>query len=420
MAKKTKRKLSKNRYSESYKDKDKGGSSKKGIYDFKKAGYDNVKFFKPKEKLNKIVIVPYEITSKLHPLVKSGRAEIGDLDYIMDVFVHRYMGPDNADILCPKKTYGKPCPLCDMGNALYNDGDKDAAKEFYASRRATYNVLAVEKGELSEELQVFDVSHFLFEKELIEEANDCSDGDDIIPFADLEDGSIIKFRMSIDKNGQYETPKYKSFDFLDREEELNEALVDEAVSFDKALVLLTPDEIMALYNGADDDDEEEDEKPKKSSKKKKIVEDDDEDDDEEEEEEKPKKPKRKPVSKKKVIEEDDEDEEDEDEEEEPPKKPKRKPVSKKKKVVEDDDDEEDEDDDEDEKPKKSSQKGKSKSKPSKSGKKKKVVDEDEDEDEDDEDNPCPYGHTFGDDCDKFKKDCNRCDAWDACMEASEE
>ena len=27
---------------------------------------------------------------------------------------------------------------------------------------------------------------------------------------------------------------------------------------------------------------------------------------------------------------------------------------------------------------------------------------------------CPYGHNFGDDCDMYPDDCDKCDCWDKC------
>lgn len=395
--KKTKktRKVGSSRYKNSYESKDKGGSSRQGIFDFKKIGADNITFFKPKEKMNKIIIVPYEVTSKNHPLVRSGDMEIGDLDYIMDIWVHRYVGASTADIVCPKKNYSKPCPLCDKVNELW-DEDEDTAKQLKASRRAYYNILEVNKGEVDDTIKIFDVSHFLFEKELIEEANDCSDGEDIVEFADLEDGKIIKFRHTIDDSGAYKTPKFKSFDFLEREEELDEGIVEEAISFDGALVVLSPEEILDLYNGEGDDDESEDdeeEKPTKSKKGKKSKkpiepeeEEEEEEDDEEEEEDEPvKKPAKKSKSKPKKKKDPEPEEDDEEEEEEIPQLD-----------LDDEDDEEEE-----EKPAKKS-KAKKEKKPAKSKKGK-----------------CPFGHKFGVDCDETN-DCDECDCWDDCMEASED
>lgn len=433
MAKKKTRKLSNDRYNQSYSSKDQGGVSRRGILDFKAGGYEGVKWFKPNEGINKIIIIPFEVKSDKHPLVKAGKLEVGDLDYVLDVYVHKYVGPTGADILCPKETYGKPCPLCDLQRTLYKNAkteeEKEEAKALKAKRRVLYNILPVVKGEIAEEMEVWDVSHFLFEKELIEEANDCSDGQGIIPFADIEAGSIIKFRTQVEKSKQFgETQKYKSFDFLEREEELDDAIIDEAISFDECLVLLTPDEIMALYTGGDDDDDDED-KPQKtsratSSRKKttKKVEEEDEDE-EEEEEEKPKRTSRISTrSRTKKAPEPDEEDEDEEEEEEEKKPSKTRAASRKsstrsKAKKEESNDEDEEEDEEEEKPVR-----KSIRKPVSRKKKQEPDPEDEDEDEEDEeptDGECPSGHVFGEDCDKFKKDCNRCPIWEECFEASE-
>jgi hypothetical protein len=293
MAKK-KRRLSKSRYQESYRSKDKGGSSRIGILDFKKLE-ESPQFFSPTSGINKINIIPFEVTSKKHPLVKSGVLEKGDLDYVLDIWIHRYVGPNNADILCPKKTYGKPCPICENVQKLYDEGDKKNASADKAQRRVLYNVQPIIRGE-AQSLHIWEISHFLFEKELIQEARECANGEDIIPFADLEEGSVIKFSARSKSMNGNEFYEFKSFDFLDREEELDEDLVEETVSFDDLLIIHSYEEIEKIYLlGDDEDDDDENEvepsKRKKSNKNSRVddeneTEDEIEIDEDEDEEEK--------------------------------------------------------------------------------------------------------------------------------------
>ncbi|WP_405291889.1 hypothetical protein [Methanobrevibacter sp.] len=409
------------RYANSYASRDSGSGSKGGVINYRK--YDGeIKFFSPAEGKHRINIIPYVIKTKNHPLVKSGEAEIGEKDYVLDYYSHRGVGPAEKTVLCLKNTYGKPCPICEQAAALRKAGKEKEASALKPSRRVVYNIEDLKEPGV---LKVFEASHYLFEKELIEEARDDDEGG-FIDFADEEEGKEIKFRASkVTKNGM-EFTEFKSFGFEDRDEELDEKLLDSAISFDELLEVPTYEEAEKILYGDDDDsededeenDDEEDEKPTKKSSKK-VVEDDEDDEDEPS-----------PKSKNKNREEDEDDEED-GEEFEVPKK------SSKKKSDEDDDDSEE--DEEDEPPAK------------KSSKKSKKIEDDEDEDEEDEPAPkskkskseedddeedekpakksskkncdgdcseCPFGHKFGTDCDDFDE-CDDCELWNKCVKASD-
>ena len=203
------RQLSKSLYNSAYEEKDKGGSSRKGVIDWKKVGKAN--FLELEDGKNMFDIIPYEIKSKLHPLVRSGKSKVGDLDFMLDVWVHRYMGVNNdTDVLCPKKNYGRSCPICDEQSKLYNDGKEKEAKAFKASRRVYMNVRPIVSGKVGD-LAVFEASHYLFMKELLEEAHDCSNGEDIVPFADIENGKTIKFRTEEEAFGKNKVTHFRSF-----------------------------------------------------------------------------------------------------------------------------------------------------------------------------------------------------------------
>lgn len=393
------------RYSSSYGSRDGGSSSKGGVINYR--NYDGeVTFFSPTEGKHRINIIPYTIKSKNHPLVKRGEAEIGEQDYIMDFYVHRGVGPAEKSVLCLKNTYGKPCPICEYAASLRKKGKEEEAKALKPSRRAAYNIEDLKE---PGKIKVFETSHYLFEKELIEEARDDDEGG-FIDFADPEEGMEIKFRASKTTKGNMEFTEFKSFAFEDRDEPISEELLDAAISFDELLTVPTYEEVEKILYGDDeeedsDEDEEEDEKPSKKSKSHDEDDEDEEDEDEDEEDEKPKKsskPKFIPAKKSKPEPEDDDDEEesddeDSDEEDEEEKKPAKKPSKKSKSDSDDEDsDDEDEDDEPEEKPAKKSSKKDCKG-----------------------DCPeCPFKHKFGKDCDEYDE-CDDCDIWDKCVKASE-
>ena len=405
------------RYESSYANRDGGGSSKGGAVNYRK--YDGeVTFFSPSEGKHRINIIPYVIKSKNHPLVKSGEAEIGEKDYVLDFYTHRSVGPSEKTVLCLKNTFGKPCPICEHAASLRKAGKEKEANALKPSRRVVYNIEDLKE---PGKLKVFETSHFLFEKELIEEARDDDEGG-FVDFADEDEGMEIKFRATKVKKGDMEFMEYKSFAFEDRDEKLDEKLLDSAISFDELLEVPSYEEVEKTLYG-DDDEEDEDEKPKKKSKPKYDDEDDDDEESGEDEDDEEDEPKKSSKSKSKSDDEDEDEEDDDDEEDE-------KPKSKSKSKSKYDDDEDDENDDE--------------PAPKKAAKKSKVEDEDDeddddekpksksksksDDDEDEEDKPkkncgkdcpgCPHGHKFGKDCDEFS-DCDDCNVWDKCVKANE-
>lgn len=285
MIKGKKSKLAK-RYQASYQSKDSDNGGKVGVFDWKKIDTE-ISFFSPVEGRNRINIIPYEIKTKNHPLVKRGEFEVGDLDYVLDFFVHRNVGPSESSVVCLKNTFGKPCLICEQFALLRKQGKEQEANELKPSRRVIYNVQDLKE---PEKVKVFETSHFLFEKELIDESRDEEGG--FVDFADPTDGKEIKFRCQEVQKGSIKFKEFKSFSFEDRDEELDDDLLEQAISFDEVIRVPTYEEVeKILYGSEDDDDEEIEEAPKN----KKVVEEDDDD----EEIELPKK-------KTKVIDDDDE------------------------------------------------------------------------------------------------------------------
>ena len=355
MLKKKSGNLSK-RYQSSYETKDSGGA-KTGVMDWSKADGE-IKFFKPVEGKNRINIIPYTIKSKNHPLVRKGDFEIGDSDYVMDVYVHRSIGPSETSVICLKSTYGKPCPICEQSALLIKQGKEKEGKDLRPKRRVFYNVEDLKEPGT---VKIFEASHNLFEKELIDEARDDDEGG-FVNFADPVDGKEIKFRASETSFNKTKYFEFKSFSFVDRDEPLSDDLLESAVSFDEIMRVPTYEEVeKILYGQDDDDDESDDDEPPKSKKSARKLSKDDDD------EEEPPKGKKKPVD----------DDESDDDDDEPPKP--KKPV--------DDDESDDDDEAEEEKPKPKKSAGK-----------------------------CPFGHAFGKDTDAFEE-CDDCDCWDKCMKA---
>lgn len=371
----------KDRLNKSYDSRDKGGGSRPQALDFK--GHPDISFFKPVNKKNyRVNILPYVIKTKKDPLVFSEDAEIGGDSYVYDIYIHNYIGATQADVICPKMNFNKACPICDMARTLKDKGKDKESKALSPKRKCYYNIVDLDDQEKG--VQVFVVSQFLFEKELIEEARDAAGDGDIVDFPDLKNGKVVSFRTAQKTMGAGKPfIYYKKFGFEDREsdDKITKEQRLAVISFDEIAVVHSASEIEDIFKVAEDDDDDEEDND---------AEDEDEDDD------------------------DGEDEDDDEEDDPVPAKGKGKSGnstsrtsnkagkkasnSRDDETEDDDSDSEDEDDDEEDDDPKPTKKAKGSSKTS--GKEK-------------ETGSCPKGKVFGTDCDTIKF-CDKCDFWEAC------
>jgi len=404
---------------------------------------DNVEVFKPKKEGNvRFNIIPY-VAGK-----NNRDADPGELDFEFTFWTHTIgEGDDRRTIVCPKKTYGKPCPICEEVERLSKNyvENQEEIKAIKAKQRQLFNI--VDARDEENKIQIYDTSYFKGFGELLDKRLrnfDDEDDEDFRDFADIPGGRTLKVMFAEDTFGGRKFFAPSSIDFVARKEELDENIIDKAVCLDSCLKVLDYDQIVKLIAGTQDepedeeeekedkkrkpvakretvrkpakpardeeeDEEDEEEEPeeeqsKKSSKKSSKKpskpaprDDEDEDDDEDEEEEKPAKSKK---SARKPEPEDEEDEEDEEEEDEPPRKPSRKkPARDEEEEGDDEDDDDDDEDEEDEKPAKKASKKEDK----KAGKRSK----------------CPHGYVWGTDCYMYPE-CDKCDLVDECDAAQDQ
>jgi len=393
------------RMRERVKNKAKRSQEKSGNFNFNLP--DKKKWFKPKAQTYNLDLIPYEVSVDYNKDCPKGELNDG-----LTVFIHRQIGDDKKDVICPKLNKGEDCPVCEYVSELKKDYDtnKNLIYSLKAKEISLFNVIDLKED--PDEILFFSTSPFKFTELLVEEIlelpDDCEELDYFLP----ESGSTLKvrFKTSVfnDKGKEREFIQVSKIDFAKRREQYEDAIVDDAVDLDKCLKYYTYEQIESILFGTDVEEETieqppEEDVPKRRSKKFR----------EEEVEEKPVVKKR---AVKKKVEEDPEEDDDEppfavgDKEEPAPKARVRK---RKAKV---------EEEPEEEKPVYDciacSDTGlNSKGRPCRNcAPKKKEV-------KVDKDNKCKFGHVFGKDYQEFPDDCSQnCqeDDWDACSNLSEE
>lgn len=216
-------------------------------------------------------IMPYVVSSPNHPeyetLKKDGLLE----DYSLNLWVHRKVGPTEQQVVCPKKTYGKRCPICEEHDRIRNDEEhkdldwkdqalQDDIKHLRATQRSFFTII-----DLNDEnkMKFFEYSYYWFTNNLDEQVKRKSKRKQIFLEDFTEDGVSIAFEFGKSTFDDKQVGEVKSFDFEDREEGYTEEEFEDAPRLDTMVKTHTYEELYSIFTGeeldssSDDDEEEE-------------------------------------------------------------------------------------------------------------------------------------------------------------------
>lgn len=220
-----------------------------------KTDIEGFKLLKLKEGEHLVDIVPYR-AGKHDPVTKEGVPS-----YVLDLWVHRGIGATEDSFICLKLTYGKPCPICeDIARiSAGEDYDEDYVKKIKAKRRCVYNMVCYDSDKEEDMgVQVYEVSHFYFEKNItvLAKKRRGKSGANVgggIGFAHPKHGKSISFVIS----GQKMNTKYEGFSFEDRDYELSKDILQQAFVLDEIIHIPDYDEVKEAYeSGAVPEQEE--------------------------------------------------------------------------------------------------------------------------------------------------------------------
>jgi gp32 DNA binding protein like len=216
-----------------------------------------VQFWVPKAGVHVIDIVPFIVGDKMP--IEAGVKE-GDLAYVLDIWVHRRVGVNDAQFVCMAKNYNLRCPICEHQRELKKEDEYDAdlVKSLYPSRRVVYNILCYDSDEeLKKDIQVFEIAHWYMEKHLVPLALD-NRTKQFLPFADPFNGKSIQFECKQTtfeiKKADGKSDKGKGMDFfahkfLDRDYELADEYLNMAHQLDQLVHLPEYEEVYESYWG---------------------------------------------------------------------------------------------------------------------------------------------------------------------------
>ena len=223
----------------------------------------NLKFYKFGEvkKYYDVNILPFRV-GRNNPAVVAGELHEGDWDYSVDYFVHKNVGPDKGTYICPKKTYGKACPMCEEAQRLSDEQGTDAARGMWASKRSLLCVQPLdERGRGDDVPMLLDCAYNNFTHDLTDASTACMRGDGVVDFANPgAAGREVSFQIGEESMGGGRKYKIaKNFAFNKRREEIPDSVLDAVPCLDSLLVVSTKEDIeKAMFGGPSDDNRDDD------------------------------------------------------------------------------------------------------------------------------------------------------------------
>ena len=207
---------------ESFKSKDEGGMSFTNYLNYKTNGVERFRDVDNTDYL--IDLLPYKIESENHPNRKKD-----EITYNMDIWVHKGIGADKGNYICMKKTFNKPCKICEEFLRLQGEGQVwDDIKGLYPSRRIIYNIKYKDK------IFVADMSFKTFEELWLTAVTKLQKkGKDLFPIYSNEEGCTSLEFSTTDKKG---IGRYIQFDFSDIEN-FDIKVLSKVISLEKLLVI---------------------------------------------------------------------------------------------------------------------------------------------------------------------------------------
>uniref|UniRef100_A0A6M3L450 Uncharacterized protein n=1 Tax=viral metagenome TaxID=1070528 RepID=A0A6M3L450_9ZZZZ len=228
----------------------------------------DVPFWKCGEGEHIIDILPFR-AGKNHPITEDGK-----YTYLLDIWVHRNIGPNEDNVVCPARNYKKPCPICEylVDVSKKSDIDEEELNELRSSlrpkRRVVYNILVYDTAEEeSKGIQVWEVSHWFMEKRIAPLSKTRTG--EYIPFSDPVDGKSIAFYRH--GTGAQNT-EFGGHRLEDRVTEggksysIGDDLLKKAHILDDLIVISTYDELKKLFHGGSEEEQEEPKVEKEKSK----------------------------------------------------------------------------------------------------------------------------------------------------------
>ena len=233
-------------YKESYDSKDDRGFALGSFFDLDLVKELGVEIWRPDINEHVIDVIPFYAGSQ-HP----SKAE-GQLTYKVDFWGHQRIGAMNDFFICNAMTWKTPDPICTWMKANYIE-DKKQYNAIKSSRRCAYLIWCHDSKEQEDKgIQIFEVSHFFFEKKVAEIAKKPRGGG-FTDWTHYDTGRNVYW--SIAKTGSYEDAggtkrdsiEYSGFQLIPRENpKIPDHILEQSFALDEVLKMHPSDEDVSM------------------------------------------------------------------------------------------------------------------------------------------------------------------------------
>lgn len=210
--------------------------------------------------------LPYVVTTRKHPEYDLLKEDDLLEDYKLDIFVHKGIGPSKKNIVCPKRTYGKKCPICEEHDRIRelpenkdldwnSDELKKAVGHLRPSQKSFFVVVDLED---DNKIKLFEYSHYWFTKNLLNAIKKKSKKKQILLQDWSEDGYSVAFEFDESTFDDKKPGPVTQFEFEEREEGYTEEDIENAPKLDAMVKLLDYDTIYGIFYGEDENTSEDD------------------------------------------------------------------------------------------------------------------------------------------------------------------
>lgn len=199
----------------------------------------DITFFKPNQGPNFIDIIPFPVGPRHPEVCVRKKMKEGMRAYVLEVWRHGNIGPNDDQYICLARTYNKPCPICEFRQTEEPGAD---AKELTPKRRSVFCVWdrkAEDKG-----LQIWEVAHFFMDKPLQARVVNPKTGAKVnFSHPSKTEGKHISFDLAIKGINR----EYTGHQFVDRDEGIPKWILDQAPVLDDLLFVPTYEEVEEAF-----------------------------------------------------------------------------------------------------------------------------------------------------------------------------
>lgn len=207
----------------------------------------NMQLFKFDRSVIKIDILPY--VTKTNPYV-----DADCLHYERTFYQHTQIGAERRNYVCPNRTIGERCPICDYVRTLPDDTEeeKKLIRNLLPKQRQLF--IIVDREETDTGPQLWEYSYHNFGK-ILKTIIDADEDENHIHFHSPDEGHSMRVLFEQDKVGEKGRPFWKAItiEFKKRKEPYSDELIDSLPCLDELLTVHSYDELQAIFQHEEHD-----------------------------------------------------------------------------------------------------------------------------------------------------------------------